>query len=66
MRAATRDVLEVLLSTRRGVAWLKAQPTAVGRLLQVLHPGCAALLLPAADTADFIRWLSPHLSPPTV
>lgn len=55
VRAATRVVLEVLLSTRRGVAWLEAQPAAVGALLQVLHPGRPPLSLVAADTAHLIR-----------
>ncbi len=61
--AATRALLEVVLCTRRGVAWLEAQPAAVGALLQVLHPGCADLPLQAADTADFIRCHLPRCLP---
>lgn len=55
LTAGTRALLGVLLSTRRGAAWLRGQPAATAALLDALQPGAAASLLLDTDTATSLR-----------
>jgi len=55
LTAGTRALLGVLLSTRRGAAWLRSQPAATAALLDALQPGAAASLLLDTDTATSLR-----------